>query len=111
MGDVGVEYGGTGDEDRTAWRKLQDEFAVPQNEMPTLRIVVVPKGGDCTPAKGEIGEVAVAKGTCTGSEIEGTGREDAVEEGPFQVLVPLVEHTHIVDVKVKEIWRPIGKES
>jgi hypothetical protein len=109
-GDVGVEYGGAGDEDRTPRGKLQDELAVPENEMPALPVVKVPECSDCAPAKCEIAEVTMAECACAGSEIKGTGGEDPIEEGSFKVLVPLVKRPHVVHVKVEEIWCPVSKE-
>lgn len=110
-GNVGVKNGGAGDQDGTARWEFQNELAIPQDEVPTLPVVIIPKCGDSTPAKCQVSEVSMAQATRVRSEVEGTRRPDAVEERSTKVAVFLVEFPHVGGVVLKEVGRPVSKNA
>lgn len=61
-------------------RKFNDQFEVPEDQVPTFCRVEVAEGGDATPAKRKICEVAMFQGAGSRPEVEGGGGPNAIVE-------------------------------
>lgn len=74
--------------------------------MTSLRWVEFTQGGDATPAKGQICEVAMLSRARSWPEVEGGSGPNAVVEVSMKAGIVVEEVVEVVGVVLVKFWRP-----
>lgn len=98
---IAMTDGAGRNEDKGARGELDDEVEFLENEVTAEPWIIIPQGPYGTPALRDVLGVAMTTGAAPGSEVEGTGREDAVREGRLAggvVVVQGLEFGRIISI-------------
>lgn len=71
--------------------KLNDQFGLPKDNMPAELMLETAERRYAAPAKGDVGEIAVASGHCRWAAVEGSSCPHAALEVPPQAPIMLEE--------------------
>lgn len=96
------ERGGAGGE-------LDNEFEVPQHQVPAASVVEVAKGGDSAQTEGEISGVYMVERAGDGPKIDRGTWVDAVSEVAVQLRVCFKERAEVLAVVAVQVGGPKGE--